>query len=53
METNAEEISRLHREIGERQARLQFLVLGDPRIGVTFEPKDELGDAIRAVSGPR
>ncbi len=32
-ETVAEEIARLQREIGERQSRLQFLVLGDPRIG--------------------
>lgn len=30
-ETPAEEIARLQREIGARQSRLQFLVLGDQR----------------------
>lgn len=39
METTAEEIARLRREIGERQFRLQFLVLGDPRVGVSFGPE--------------
>jgi hypothetical protein len=34
-ETWAEEIARLGREIGERQARLQFLLCGDPRKSVT------------------
>jgi len=35
-ETPAQEIARLQREIGERQARLSFLVLGDPIYGVVF-----------------
>ncbi len=39
METKTEEIARLHHEIGERQSRLQFLVCGDPRIGVSFGPE--------------
>ncbi len=34
-ETWAEEVARLGREIGERQARLQFLLCGDPRESVT------------------
>ncbi len=34
-ETFAEEVSRLQREIGQRQMRLQYLVCGDPRIRVT------------------
>jgi len=34
METRADEIARLQREIGERQMRLQRLVLGDPTKGV-------------------
>ncbi len=38
-ETIAEEIARLQQEIGERQSRLQFLVLGDPRIGVHIGPQ--------------
>jgi hypothetical protein len=39
-ETVAEEIVRLQREIAERQARLQFLVCGDPRqcVGVPTIP---------------
>lgn len=35
METRAEEIARLQREIGERQARLAYLVLGDQSECVT------------------
>lgn len=34
-ETVAEEIARLQREIGERQLRLQRLVLGDPTKSVS------------------
>lgn len=34
METREEKISRLQREITERQAELQRLVLGDPSAGV-------------------
>ena len=33
-ETWAEEVQRLQREIADRQARLQHLVLGDPRVSV-------------------
>lgn len=40
-ETVAEEIARLRREIGERQSRLQFLVCGDPRVGVHFGPNPQ------------
>ena len=40
-ETKAEEIARLRREIGERQTRLQFLVLGDPRVGFHIGPEPE------------
>lgn len=35
-ETWTEEVARLQREIAERQSRLQFLVLGDPRVSVTM-----------------
>lgn len=35
-ETLAEEVTRLNREIGQRQLRLQHLVCGDPRVGVTI-----------------
>ena len=57
-ETVHEEIRRLQREIGERQSRLQFLVLGDPRQSASiqsaaFDTTDEIGDAIRAVSSPK
>lgn len=34
METRAEKIARLQREIGERQMELQWLVLGSPTVGV-------------------
>jgi hypothetical protein len=34
-ESWAEEVARLRREIAERQTRLEFLVLGDQRIGVS------------------
>ena len=40
-ETVIEEISRLRREIGERQMRLQFLVCGDPSKGVSGGPQPE------------
>jgi hypothetical protein len=33
------EIARLQREIAERQARLQLLVLGDPIVGVEFKTR--------------
>lgn len=36
-ETWAEEVKRLQREIAERQARLMFLVCGDPRQSVTVQ----------------
>lgn len=35
-ETRAQEIERLQREIGQRQSRLHFLVLGDRSKGVTM-----------------
>lgn len=35
-ETFSEEVSRLRREIAERQARLSFLVLGDQSKGVSI-----------------
>lgn len=34
METTAEKIARLRREIAERQAELQHLILGNPRVTV-------------------
>jgi hypothetical protein len=37
-ETWAEEVTRLQREIGERQARLHFLVLGDQSKGISGGP---------------
>lgn len=43
-ESWAEEVARLRREIGERQMRLEALVLGDPRVGVSMQ---------RMVSPPR
>lgn len=45
-ETKAEEIARLLQEIGERQSRLQFLVLGDPRIGFHIGP---LGSTVTGI----
>ena len=36
VETWSEEVMRLQREIWERQTRLQYLVLGDPRVRVTI-----------------
>lgn len=36
-ETRAEEIARLQGEIAERQMRLQFLVCGDQREGVSAQ----------------
>lgn len=43
-ETFAEEVRRLQREIGERQARLHRLVLGDPTVfvGGRFNPETGL-----------
>jgi hypothetical protein len=43
-ETKAEEIKRLQSEIGQRQSRLQFLVLGDQTKGVTGRAADMLGE---------
>lgn len=37
VESTAEEIERLQREIGERQSRLYFLVLGDQRKSVSLQ----------------
>lgn len=41
METKQQEIERLRREIGQRQMRLQYLVCGDPGVGVSLsnEPR--------------
>lgn len=36
-ESWAEEIARLRREIAERQMRLEALVLGDPRVGISAQ----------------
>lgn len=38
METKGQEIVRLQDEIATRQARLQFLVLGDPRVSFQSGP---------------
>jgi hypothetical protein len=43
-ETRAEEIARLQREIGMRQMRLQYLVLGDPMEGVMFSARTPTHD---------
>lgn len=39
-ESWADEVARLRREIGEREARLRHLILGDPRKRVTV-PTEE------------